>query len=85
MNYILKELINEGHVVVYLDNILIFTLKVKTYRYLVQQVLEILQENKLYLKLEKCTFEVWEVKYLELIVEYGTIWIDPVKIKVVDE
>ena len=85
MNYILKELIDEGHVIVYLDNILIFTLKVKTYRYLVQQVLEILQENKLYLKLEKCTFEIWEVKYLGLIMEYGTMWIDPVKIKAVDE
>ena len=58
MNYILKELIDEGHVIVYLDNILIFTLEVKTYRYLVQQVLKILQENKLYLKLEKCTFKV---------------------------
>ena len=85
MNHILKELIDEGHVVVYLDDILIFTLEVETHRYLVQWVLKILQENKLYLKLEKCTFEVWEVKYLELIVEYGTIWIDPVKIKVVDE
>ena len=58
MNYILKELIDEGHVVVYLDNILIFTLEIKIYRYLVQQVLEILQENKLYLKLEKYTFEI---------------------------
>ena len=85
MNYILKEFIDKGHMVVYLDNILIFTLKVKTYRYLVQQVFEILQKNKLYLKLEKCTFEVWEVKYLGLIMECGTMWMDPVKIKIIDE
>ena len=35
MNHILKELINEGHVVVYLDDILIFTSEVETHRYLV--------------------------------------------------
>ena len=48
-------------------------------------MLEILQENKLYLKLEKCTFEAWEVEYLGLIVGCGTMWIDPVKIKAVNK
>ena len=85
MNHILKELIDEGHVVVYLDDILIFTSEVETHRYLVRRVLEILQENKLYLKPEKCTFEAWEVEYLGLIVGHGTMRIDPVKIKAVNE
>ena len=58
MNHIFKELIDKRHVVVYLDDILIFTSEVETYRYLVQWVLKIFQENKLYLKLEKCTFKV---------------------------
>ena len=85
MNHILKELIDEGHVVVYLDDILIFTAEIETHRYLVRRVLEILQENKLYLKPEKCTFEAWEVEYLGLIVGHGTMWMDPVKIKAVNE
>ena len=85
MNHILKELIDEGHVVVYLDDILIFTSEVETHRYLVRQVLEILQENKLYLKSEKYTFKVWEVKYLGLIVGCGTIRMDLVKVKVVNK
>ena len=42
MNHILKELIDEGHVVVYLDDILIFTSEVETHKYLVRQVLKIL-------------------------------------------
>ena len=83
MNHILKELIDERHIIVYLNDILIFTSEIETHRYLIQRVLKIFQENKLYLKPEKCTFEVWEVKYLELIVGSGTMWMDLVKIKVV--
>ena len=42
MNHILKELVDEEHVVVYLDDILIFTSEVETYKYLVRRVLKIL-------------------------------------------
>ena len=50
MNEILRELINEGKVVVYLDDILIFTEDLQEHRRLVHRVLAKLREHHLYLK-----------------------------------
>ena len=83
MNHILKDLIYQGHVIVYMDDILIFTDDLEEHRRIVRQVLDILQANKLYLKPEKCTFEASEVNYLGIIVGNGTIRMDPKKVEVV--
>jgi len=42
--------------VVYLDDILIFTRMEEEHAKAIRQVLQILQENKLFLHLEKCKF-----------------------------
>jgi len=47
MNNIFRDLIAEGIMVVYLDNILIFTRTEEEHAKAIQQVLQILQENKL--------------------------------------
>ena len=44
-------------------------------------VLDILEENDLYLKPEKCAFEQEEIDYLGVIVGQGTLKMDPKKIK----
>ena len=80
MNEIFKELIDEGVVVVFIDDILIFTESLKDYQKIVQQILEILHSNNLYLKPEKCLFEQLEVEYLELILSAGQVAMDPVKV-----
>ena len=56
MNEIFKELIDEGVVVVFIDDILIFTESLEVHQKTVWQVLEILHSNNLYLKPEKCVF-----------------------------
>jgi len=56
INNIFQDLIAEEIVVVYLDNILIFTRTIKKYTKAIQQVLEILVEHKLYLYSEKYEF-----------------------------
>jgi len=56
MNNIFRNLIAEGIVVVYLDDILIFTKMEKEHAQAVQWVLQVLKENKLFLRLEKCEF-----------------------------
>jgi hypothetical protein len=80
MNDILRDLINEGHVIVYLDNVLIFTENMEEHREIVKRVLKILQENKLFLKPEKCKFERTEIEYLGVIISHNSMKMDPVKI-----
>lgn len=80
MNDILRDLINEGHVIVYLDNILIFTEDVEEHRQIVKQVLQIFQENKLFLKPKKCEFERTEIEYLGVIISHNAMKMDPAKI-----
>lgn len=85
MNEILRELINEGHVIVYLDDILIFTEDLETHRKIVKQVLEVLESHKLFLKPEKCDFEKTVIEYLGVIISHNSMRMDPVKIKGIAE
>ena len=73
MNDIFKELIGEGVVVVYMDDILIFTESLEEHCKIVWCVLEIPRHNNLYLKPEKCLFEQLEVDYLGLILSQGQV------------
>ena len=57
MNALFEELISRGVVVVYMDDILIFTETLEEHQRVVREVLEVLRKNNLYLKPEKCEFE----------------------------
>ena len=85
MNHILKRQIDEGHVIVYMDNILVFTDTVEEHRRIVNEVLRILEQNHLYLKPEKCIFESPYVDYLGIIVGNGTVRMDPKKVQAVSQ
>ena len=80
MNDIFKELIDEGVVVVFMDDILIFTESLEEHCKIVQRVLEILRTNNLFLKPEKCLFEQLKVEYLGLILSQGQVAMDPVQV-----
>ncbi|SJL06532.1 uncharacterized protein ARMOST_09873 [Armillaria ostoyae] len=80
MNDIFKDLISEGKVTIYLDDILIFTKDLDKHRRIVRRVLQKLRENKLFLKAEKCEFEVLETEYLGVIISEGQVRMDPVKL-----
>ncbi len=85
MNDIFKEMINEGWVVIYMNDILIFSDNLEEHRKWTQQVLQRLMENDLYLKLEKCAFEITEVDFLGLIVKENYLGMDPTKLKGIAE
>ena len=85
MNDIFRELIMEGVVVVYLDDILIFTETVEEHREVTRQVLKILQEHKLFLKPDKCEFEKTKVEYLGVIISHNSVEMDPIKVAGVAE
>ena len=85
MNDILGDLIRNGHVMVYLDNILIFGNDLKEHRKIVQEVLKRLRNNDLYAKAEKSFFEADKIEYLGMIISKGHVAMDPVKVKAVLE
>jgi len=54
INEILRNLINEGKVLVFVDNILVGTETKEGHDEIVEEILRRLEENDLYVKLEKC-------------------------------
>jgi len=54
MNKILRDLINEGKVVVFVDDILVRMKTEKRYDEIMEEILRRLEENDLYVKLKKC-------------------------------
>jgi len=78
MNDIFQNLIAEGIVVVYLDDILIFTKMKEEHEQTVRQVLQILKENKLFLRPEKCKFCKQRIEYLGLVISENEVSMDPV-------
>jgi len=85
MNDIFRNLIAEGIVVVYLDNILIFTKTKEEHEQAVRWVLQVLKENKLFLYLEKCEFCKQRIEYLGLIISENKVSMDLVKVAGVQE
>ena len=80
MDNIFRDLIDQGCVAVYLDDIIVYTKELDEHRRIVREVLRRLEENDLFLKPEKCEFEKGEVEYLGLLIKQGEIHMDPVKI-----
>jgi len=80
MNDIFRTLIAEGIVVVYLDDILIFTKTEEEHERAVQRVLEVLTEHKLFLRPEKCEFHWKQIEYLRLVISENKVEMDPVKV-----
>jgi len=82
MNNVFRTVIAEGIVVVYLDDILIFTKMEEEHEWAVQRVLEILMEHKLFLCPEKCMFHQKQIEYLGLVISENKVTMDPVKLRV---
>jgi len=58
MNEILRDMINEGKVVAFVDDMLVGMETEEGHNELVEEVLKWLEENDLYVKPEKCTWRV---------------------------
>ena len=84
VNDMLRDMLNRS-VFVYLDDILIFSKSIEEHRIHVQQVLQRLLENRLYVKAEKCDFHVPSISFLGYIISQGQIEMDPTKVSAVAE
>jgi hypothetical protein len=80
MNDLFKDMIDEQWMVIYMDDILIFSDNLELHRQRTLRVLERLKKNDLFLKPEKCKFEVTEVEFLGMIIKPGYIAMDPEKL-----
>src|SRR5258705_1950333 len=75
-----RDMINEGWLVIYMDDILIHTQTKEQLEERTRCVLDQLQEKDLYLKLEKCKFTVQEVDFLGMVIMKDTIKMDPINL-----
>ena len=73
-------MIDRKLVIIYMDNILIFTETKEELRQTTRMVLEKLQGNNLFLKAKKCKFKKTKIEYLGMIIEEGQITMDPIKL-----
>lgn len=71
--------INEGWIIIYMDDILIFLNSLEQQE-CIQCILRRLHEEHLFLKPEKCTFDTSEVEYLGMIIRPGQVAMDPAKL-----
>ena len=75
-----RDMIAEGWLVIYMDDLLIYSDNERDHEERTKRVLQCMKELDLYLKLEKCSFNVSEVEYLGMIVKPGSLAMDPVKV-----
>jgi len=80
MNKVFMEYLDK-FVVVFIDNILVFSKNEEEHAEHLRLVLQKLREHKLYAKWSKCEFWLREVSFLGHVVSNGVIAVDPSKVK----
>ncbi|KAF8694673.1 hypothetical protein RHS03_08144, partial [Rhizoctonia solani] len=84
MNKLFKDLLDVC-IIIYLDDILIYSKDDATHTQHVHEVLRRLMDNQLFCKASKCTFHVTSVEYLGIIVLDKGFSLDKLKIQAVQE
>jgi hypothetical protein len=79
MNKVFLEYLDK-FMVVFIDDILIFSKNVEEHDEHLRMILQKLRENQLYAKLNKCEFWLKEVSFLGNIISEGGISINPSKV-----
>jgi hypothetical protein len=80
MNKVFKEYLDR-FVVVFIDDILIYSKSESDHEEHLRLVLQKLRDNQLYAKFSKCEFWIDEVSFLGHIISNGGILVDPAKVK----
>jgi len=68
MNEILRDLINEGKVAMFIDDVLVEMEVEEGHDEIVEEILRRLEENDLYVKLEKYVWKVRKIGFLEVVI-----------------
>jgi len=81
MNEIIRDLINEGKVAVFVDDVLVGTDSEERHDEIVAEVLKQLEKNDLYVKPEKCSWKTSKVNFLGVIMGQGKIEMEEEKVE----
>ena len=80
MNEILRDLINEGKVAAFVDDVLVGTKTEEGHNKIVEEILRRLEENDLHVKPEKCVWKVRKIGFLGIIIGPNGIEIEAEKV-----
>jgi len=80
MNEILRDLINEGKVAAFVDNVLVKTETEKGHDEIVEEMLKRLEENDLYIKPEKYVWKVQKIGFLGVVIGSNRIEMEKEKV-----
>jgi len=83
MNKLLRDLINTGKVRSFINDMMVRTESEEEYNKLMKEILRRLEENNLYMKLEKYRWKVREVDFLGVVIRPEEIKIEEEKAKAV--
>jgi len=85
MNDLLRDLVVEEKVVVFIDDVMVATEIEERHDEIVEKVLRRLEENDLFVKPEKCVWKVREVGFLEVIIGEDGVRMEKEKVQGVIE
>ena len=80
MNEILRDMINEGKIAAFMDDVLVGTEMEERHDDIVAEVLRRLEENDLYIKLEKCMWKARKIPFLGVIMGEGQVEMEEEKV-----
>ena len=81
MNKLLRDLINMGKVVAFIDDIIVETEMEEEHNEIVAEIIKRLEENNLYVKLEKYKWKIREVGFLGVVIGPDGIKMEEEKVK----
>ena len=81
MNELLRDLINTGKVAVFINDVIVETETEEEHDELVAEVVKRLEENDLYMKLEKCKWKVKKIEFLDVVIGPEGIKMEKEKVK----
>jgi len=84
MNDVLRPYL-DSFVVVYLDDIVVFSYNMEDHKKHLAMVFEALRTNQLFLKKSKCVFAQTEIPFLGHIVGQGCIRMEPSRVKAIED
>jgi len=81
MNELLRNLINMGKVAAFIDDVIVGTETEEGHDEIVAEIIKRLEENNLYVKLEKCKWKVKKVGFLGVVIGLEGIKMEEEKVK----